>query len=86
MTLQNIFYIVGTLFAVVGLLTTAVIGVGVFLLYRKFHQLTQQANQKKQDLQRALHSLPSFLRSRSFVQLIPIITAGLGFFLKQRRR
>lgn len=86
MSIQDLFYLVGTIFAVVGLLLFVGLGVAAYFIYRKFKQVERTLASKSLIAQRLFKNIPSFATSKGFMALLPLIPTVLGVIMKQRKK
>lgn len=86
MSLQEIFYIVGTLFAIVGLLVTVGMIVIGYILYRKYKELEAKIEEKSAMAHELFKRVPSFVTTRGFVTLLPLIPTAFSWIMKQRKK
>ena len=84
--MQEIFYLVGTIFAIVGLVLSVGFIVVIYLVYQKYRQLETTLSNKSKIAGKLFESVPAFISSRGFLALLPLIPTVVGVVMKFRKR
>lgn len=86
MSIQDVFYTVATIFAVMGVVVFIGLGVGAFLLYRKLKQLEKMVSHKSAALGNIIERIPAFMTSKGVLTLLPLIPTAIGWIMKKKNK